>query len=421
MPIKILMPALSPTMTEGNLTKWVKKEGDTVKAGETIAEIETDKATMEVEAVDEGKLGKIVVPAGTQGVKVNQLIAVLLEEGEKEIPATFMANQNTPSAKPAAKQETSAPAPAASSAPAPSSMPQSTHGPRIFASPLAKRMAEQAGVDLKNLQGSGPHGRIIKEDIEQAKNRGGGSAAAAFPRGIDAIDYAKKLGMPYELQPNSTVRKIIAKRLTEAKITIPHFYLTVDCQIDRLLDLRRQLNETIEGTKVSVNDFIIKGIAVGLKLVPAANASWAEEGVLIYKNIDVSVAVATPGGLVTPIIKKADTKSLQHISEEMKELASRARDNKLKPEEFQGGGFTVSNLGMYGVKEFAAIINPPQGCILAVGAGEQRPIVKDGQLAIATVMTCTLSVDHRVVDGAVGANFLATFKKLIEEPIRLFA
>jgi pyruvate dehydrogenase E2 component (dihydrolipoamide acetyltransferase) len=421
MPIQILMPALSPTMTEGNLATWKKKEGDMVKPGEVIAEIETDKATMEVEAVDEGKLAKILVPAGTQGVKVNQLIAVLLSDGEKELPANFTANQN-PSPKPQAAAPASAPAASAAKAPASApSMPSSTHGPRIFASPLAKRLAEQAGIDLKRVTGSGPNGRIVKSDVEKAKTAGPQTGGASAPQSMDAIAYANSLGQPYELLPNSMVRKVIAKRLTESKQTVPHFYLTVDCKIDRLMDLRKQLNETIEGAKISVNDFVMKAVAIALKQVPAANASWADAGILLYKNVDISMAVATPNGLITPIVKNADVKSIQQLSMEAKALAGKARDNKLKPEEFQGGGFTVSNLGMYGIKEFAAIINPPQGCILAVGAGEQRPVVIDGGLAVATVMTCTLSVDHRVVDGAVGAEFMQAFKKLIEEPIRLFA
>ncbi|HVY12701.1 MAG TPA: pyruvate dehydrogenase complex dihydrolipoamide acetyltransferase [Alphaproteobacteria bacterium] len=424
MPIQILMPALSPTMTEGNLAKWAKKEGDMVKPGEVIAEIETDKATMEVEAVDEGKLAKILVPAGTQGVKVNQVIAVLLSEGEKELPAGFTANQNQggSATKGLSGSENKTADNSAAQTPSRSdaSMPSSTHGPRIFASPLAKRMAEQAGIDLKRVTGSGPSGRIVKEDIERAKSSGLGPQAL-LPQGIDAIDYANKLGQAYELVPNSATRKIIAKRLTEAKQTVPHFYLTVDCRIDRLLELRKQLNETIEDAKISVNDFVMKAVAIALRQVPAANASWAEAGILLYKNVDISMAVATPNGLITPIVKNADVKSIQQLSVEAKALAAKARENKLKPEEFQGGGFTVSNLGMYGIKEFAAIINPPQGCILAVGAGEERPVVKNGDLAVATVMTCTLSVDHRVVDGAVGAEFLAAFKKLIEEPIRLFA
>lgn len=422
MPIKILMPALSPTMTEGNLTRWTKKEGDKVKAGEIIAEIETDKATMEVEAVDEGKIGKIVVPGGAQGVKVNDVIAVLLEDGETEIPANFLSGVVT-AAPPAPKAANTSSAPSAPAAPVIDVKPVSVSSAgRVIASPLAKRIAEQMSVDLRRVTGTGPNGRIIRSDVERAaanKNTQTAPAAAA-PQGINAIDYANKLGIAYDLIPNSMVRKVIAKRLTESKQTVPHFYLTVDCQIDRLLDLRKQLNETAEKSKVSVNDFIIRAVAVAMRQVPAANASWSEEGILMYKDVDISVAVATPNGLITPIIKKADTKSIQALSATMKDLAARAKDNKLKPEEFMGGGFTISNLGMFGIKEFSAIINPPQACILAVGAGEQRPIVRDGELTVATVMTCVLSVDHRVVDGAVGAEFISVFKKLIEEPIRLF-
>lgn len=426
MPIKILMPALSPTMTEGNLTRWTKKEGDKVKPGEVIAEIETDKATMEVEAVDEGRIGKIVVAGGSQGVKVNDVIAVLLEDGENDIPAGFLggagappktANTSNPSQPSVAAMPTAA-APAASHAPAVQG------GSRVIASPLAKRIAEQTNVDLRRVTGTGPNGRIVRSDVEKAaanKNTASpASAPAAAPQGVNAIDYANKLGLAYDLIPNSMTRKVIAKRLTESKQTVPHFYLTVDCQIDRLLELRKQLNETVDKSKVSVNDFIIRAVAVAMRQVPAANASWSEEGILMYKDVDISIAVATPNGLITPIIKKADQKSIQAISTTMKDLAARAKDNKLKPEEFMGGGFTISNLGMFGIKDFSAIINPPQACILAVGAGEQRPIVRDGELAVATVMTCTLSVDHRVVDGAVGAEFLSAFKKLIEEPIRLF-
>ncbi len=419
MPIKILMPALSPTMTEGNLTRWTKKEGDKVKAGEIIAEIETDKATMEVEAVDEGKIGKIVVPGGAQGVKVNDVIAVLLEDGETEIPANFLSGVVTAApAAPKAANTSAAPAAAPVMNVAPVSV--SSAG-RVIASPLAKRIAEQMSVDLRRVTGTGPNGRIVRSDVERAAaNKNTQAAPAAAPQGINAIDYANKLGIAYDLIPNTMVRKVIAKRLTESKQTVPHFYLTVDCQIDRLLDLRKQLNETADKSKVSVNDFIIRAVAVAMRQVPAANASWSEEGILMYKDVDISVAVATPNGLITPIIKKADQKSIQALSATMKDLATRAKDNKLKPEEFMGGGFTISNLGMFGIKEFSAIINPPQACILAVGAGEQRPIVRDGELTVATVMTCVLSVDHRVVDGAVGAEFISVFKKLIEEPIRLF-
>jgi len=420
MPTNILMPALSPTMTEGNLAKWLKREGDVIKPGMVLAEIETDKATMEVEAVEDGRLAKIMVPAGTQGVKVNQLIAVLLAEDEKELPADFA---QTALAPPANKNNAAAPVAVAAPVATAAATPPATN--RIFATPLAKRVAEQAGVDLRAVQGSGPHGRIVLADVEKAKTTtprvatNAAPAASTAPHGVNAVDYANKLGIAYEIIPNSTTRKVIAKRLTEAKQTVPHFYLSVDCELDALLELRKNLNEALDNAKLSVNDFIIKAVAMALKQVPAANASWAEEGILRYKNVDVSVAVATPSGLITPIVKQADGKNLASISTEMKDLATRAKDGKLKPEEFMGGGFTISNLGMFGIKNFQAIINPPQGCILAVGAGEPRAVVKDGQLAIATIMSCTLSVDHRVVDGAVGAEFLAAFKKLIEKPLKL--
>jgi pyruvate dehydrogenase E2 component (dihydrolipoamide acetyltransferase) len=443
MPIKILMPALSPTMTEGTLANWLKKEGDTVSAGDVIAEIETDKATMEVEAVDEGTLGKILVQAGTEGVAVNEVIALLLEEGEDK-SALEGASTAAPKAADAPKSEAKAePAPAPKQEAAPASAPApaapSHDGSRVFASPLARRLAEQAGLDLSAVKGSGPNGRIVKADIEAAKSSGTGKAAAApapakaadapraaaagMPAGPDAKALADAYGMEYEAIPNSGMRKTIAKRLTESKQTVPHFYLTVDCELDALLKLRAQLNaKSPEGEgafKLSVNDLIIKASAIALKRVPAANASYTEAAILQYRHADISVAVATPSGLITPIIKRAEEKGLATISNEMKDLAKRARDGKLKPEEYQGGTFSVSNLGMFGIKDFAAIINPPQGCILAVGAGEQRPVVKDGALAIATVMSCTLSVDHRVVDGAVGAEFLAAFKKLIEDPMAM--
>ncbi len=423
MPIQILMPALSPTMTEGNLARWLKKEGDTVKAGQVIAEIETDKATMEVEAVDEGKILKILIPGGAQGIKVNTPIAVLAEEGEEGMTAdAAMAKLDKKATAPAAAAPKANGSTEVAKPPASMSAPSSsTNGSRVMASPLAKRVAEQSGVDLKNVRGTGPNGRIVKADVENAKASGGAhimSAPAAAAQGIDARDYADKLGMAYEAVPNSSVRKIIAKRLTESKQLVPHFYLSIDCEIDGLLELRKQINEAAGG-KVSVNDCIIRAVALAMKKVPASNASWTNDAIMRYKNIDISVAVATPNGLVTPIIKQADTKTLTQISSEMKDLGLRAREGKLRPEEFQGGGFSISNLGMYGIKNFSAIINPPQSCILAVGAGEQRPVVKNGQLAIATVMTCTLSVDHRSVDGAVGAEFLQAFKPLIEKPYSL--
>ncbi len=424
MPIEILMPALSPTMTEGNLAKWLKNEGEAVKPGDVIAEIETDKATMEVEAVDEGKLGKILVPAGSQGVKVNQPIALLLEEGED---ASALAKAATAAPKPPAPTPT--PTPTAAPAPvaqqpsaAPAAAPAATAaatGERVFASPLARRMAQQAGLDLARLNGSGPHGRVVKADIDAALARGAPAAAKPTWAAVSAVA-PPAFGLPaFTEQPHSMMRKVIARRLVESKREAPHFYLTLDCNIDRLLQLRQEINAKREKDKISVNDFVIKASALALKQVPAANASWTESAVRLYQAADVSVAVATPGGLITPIIRGADSKSLSTISAEMKDLAGRAREGKLKPEEYQGGTFSVSNLGMFGIREFAAVINPPQGAILAVGAGEQRPIVKDNALAIATMMSCTLSVDHRVVDGAIGAEFLAAFKKLIEDPLSM--
>ncbi|MGE0117396.1 MAG: pyruvate dehydrogenase complex dihydrolipoamide acetyltransferase [Dongiaceae bacterium] len=428
MPIEILMPALSPTMTEGNLAKWLKKEGEAVKAGDVIAEIETDKATMEVEAVDEGKLGKILVPEGSQGVKVNQPIALLLAEGEdasalgKAPAAKPAAAPSAPAApQPAAEAKAAPPEAAATpAAAAPALKPASAPaGERIVASPLARRMAQQAGLDLAGLGGSGPHGRIVKADIDAALARGKPAPKPAALAGAPG-PAAPVAGLPaFTEQPHSMMRKVIARRLTESKRDAPHFYMTIDCNIDRLLQLRQEINAKREKDKISVNDFVIKAAALGLKQVPAANASWTEAAVRLYQAADVSVAVATPGGLITPIIRNADSKSLSAISAEMKDLAARARDGKLKPEEYQGGTFSVSNLGMYGIREFSAVINPPQGAILAVGAGEQRPIVKDNALAIATMMSCTLSVDHRVVDGAIGAEYLAAFKKLIEDPLTM--
>ncbi|HZF32368.1 MAG TPA: pyruvate dehydrogenase complex dihydrolipoamide acetyltransferase [Candidatus Angelobacter sp.] len=421
MPIEILMPALSPTMTEGNLAKWLKNEGEPVKPGDVIAEIETDKATMEVEAVDEGRIGKIVVPAGSQGVKVNQVIALLLEEGED---ASALAKAATLVPKPAAPAATPAPAAApAAVAQQPAAAPASAAAPtgeRTFASPLARRMAQQAGLDLTRLNGSGPHGRIVKADIDAALARGVPAAKPAVAPAAAPAPTPPAFGLPaFTEQPHSMMRKVIARRLVESKREAPHFYLTLDCNLDRLLQLRQEINAKREKDKISVNDFVIKASALALKQVPAANASWTETAVRLYQAADVSVAVATPGGLITPIIRSADGKSLSTISREMKDLAARARENKLKPEEYQGGTFSVSNLGMFGIREFAAVINPPQGAILAVGAGEQRPIVKDNALAIATMMSCTLSVDHRVVDGAIGAEFLAAFKKLIEDPLSM--
>ncbi len=432
MPIQILMPALSPTMSEGNLARWLKQEGDAVKAGDVLAEIETDKATMEFEATDEGTLGKILIAGGTQGVKVNEPIALLLEEGEDAsalAAATPKAAPAKPPAPPAAAPAPGAP-PVAVPAPAAAPAVAAAPGDRTFASPLARRIARDAGLDLKAIAGSGPHGRIIRADVDKAIAGGPAQAQTQVqvqaPSAVAAAAPAKPAAAPipefgpaYTEVPLTSMRKVIARRLSEAKQTVPHFYLTVDCQVDKLLALRADLNGRSDDYKLSVNDFVIRAAALSLRKVPAANASFTETALRMYTDVDISVAVATPNGLITPIVKHADQKGLAAISNEMKVLAAKARDGKLKPEEFQGGGFSISNLGMYGVKDFAAIINPPQGCILAVGAGEQRPVVKDGALAIATVMSCTLSVDHRVVDGAIGAEFLAAFKKLIEEPLTM--
>lgn len=446
MAIPVLMPALSPTMTEGKLATWMVAEGDKISAGDVIAEIETDKATMEVEAVDEGTLGKIIVAAGTDNVAVNAPIAVILEEGEDagSVDMDAVAGSGGPAPKAEAKPEpapepapAAAPAPAAKKeapAPKPAPAPAASSGERVFASPLARRMAEQAGLDLGQITGSGPNGRIVKHDIEEAIAGGTGKAAPAAADSAPAPAAAAKApapslgsapspdvpGLPeFDEIPNTNMRKVIAKRLTESKQFAPHFYLTVDCEIDALLEVRKQLNGKLDGEKVSVNDLVIKASAQALKKVPAANASWTDEAIRIFKSVDISVAVAIEGGLITPVIRGAQNKGALDIAREMKDLASRARDGKLMPEEYQGGTFSISNLGMFGIKDFCAVINPPQGAILAIGAGEQRPVVKDGALAVATVMSCTLSVDHRVVDGAVGAEFLAAFKKLIEDPLTM--
>jgi pyruvate dehydrogenase E2 component (dihydrolipoamide acetyltransferase) len=455
MPIEILMPALSPTMTEGTLARWLKKEGEEVRAGDVLAEIETDKATMEVEAVDEGRLGRILVGDGTEGVAVNTPIALLLEEGEdaSALDGGAKTGAAAPLAQPqdAGRDEAVAPkaGPAAgpAAAPSPAAAP-ARDGGRVFASPLARRMAAQAGIDLAALSGSGPNGRIVKADVDAAIAGGkGGTAkpaaaaapapapepakpaaapaqaaapvpAAAAPAGADARKTADSLGMAYEAVPNSGMRKTIARRLTEAWQTIPHFALNVDLEIDRLLALRAELNEK-SGEKISVNDFVVKACALALRKVPEANASWHPDGILRYADVDVSVAVATDAGLITPIVKNADRKGLATISAEVKALAAKAKDGKLKPEEYQGGTFSVSNLGMFGVKSFTSIINPPQSCILSVGAGQKRPVVKGDALAVATVMSVTLTVDHRSVDGAVGARWLQAFAKLVEDPLSM--
>ncbi len=431
MPVRVLMPALSPTMTEGNIAKWHKKEGDKVKSGDVLAEIETDKATMEIEAVDEGVLGKIVVPDGTQGVKVNAVIAVILEAGEA---ASVLATLDLGGAAPA--PAASAPAPAAPApaptvaapqapAPAMTAAPAVAQG-RVFASPLARRMAEQSGLDLGALRGTGPHGRVVKADIEAAMVSGAPARAPmAQPMATQAFAAAPPPppppGVAYEDVPANNVRRIVAQRLQESKQQVPHFYLTIDCEIDALLKVRKELNARSEAYKLSVNDFVVRASALALRKLPKVNASWLGTAIRYYKTVDISVAVAIDDGLVTPILRNADQKGLAALSEEMKGLAARAREKpmKLQPHEYQGGTFSISNLGMYGIKQFEAIINPPQACILAVGAGEQRAIVKDGALAIATMMSCTLSVDHRVVDGAGGAEFLKVFKGLIEDPLTM--
>lgn len=420
MPINVTMPALSPTMTEGKLARWTKKEGDKIKSGDVIAEIETDKATMEVEAADEGTLGKILVAEGTEGVAVNTVIAMLLEEGET---ANDLGKAPAPKAAPVPQ---SAPVKSTEAVQNVASAPAKA-GSRVFASPLARRLAAQMGVDLSTLRGSGPHGRIVKADLASGK-KGAIAPVAAAPApasrapsaGVDAKRQSDLLGMAYTEIPNNSIRKVVASRLLESKQTVPHFYLTIDCLIDDLLAAREKLNAEAKGAyKLSVNDFVIKACAMALKAYPAANVAWTDNAILQYDSADISVAVATPNGLITPIVKAAETKGLRQISEEVKDLAGRAREGKLKPVEFQGGTFSVSNLGMYGIKDFGAIINPPQACILAVGAGIQQPVVKNGQLAVGTVMSCTLSVDHRAVDGAVGAEYLQYFKRFIENPVSM--
>jgi pyruvate dehydrogenase E2 component (dihydrolipoamide acetyltransferase) len=445
MTIDVLMPALSPTMQEGTLAKWHVKVGDTVKSGDVIAEIETDKATMEVEAVDEGKVAAILVEEGAQNVKVNTPIAQLAEEGEAAAPAPAPKPAAAPAPAPAAPKAEAAPAPkpaapVAAPAPAPASATAApASGDRVFASPLARRLAEEKGVQLSAVQGSGPHGRVVAADIEGAKP--GAPAAAAQPaaapkpaapaapapagapvaKGTSSIE---QLGIPagsYDLKPLNMMRKTVARRLSESFRDIPHFPLTIDLEIDALLAARAKINKSLEkqGVKVSVNDLVIKACAIALKRVPDANASFSPEGIAYHHNADISMAVAIEGGLITPIIRKAELKSLAEIAAEAKDLAERARTMKLKPEEFMGGTFSVSNLGMFGIKSFGSIINPPQGCILSVGAGEKRPVARGDQLAVATVMTVTLTCDHRVVDGAVGARWLEAFKGLIEDPITM--
>ena len=428
MSINILMPALSPTMTEGKLAKWHVKVGDAVKSGQVVCEIETDKATMEVEAVDEGKVGQIVVPEGTEGVAVNAVIAVLLEEGEKAgaAPAAAPAPTKT-EAKPEPKP--AAPAPVASAPPpkpaaAPAVQPAaSSDGHRIFASPLAKRIAAEKGVDLKGIKGSGPNGRIVKADVEGAKP--GAAPAAALAGAAKAAPAVQPvMTAPGDQRiPHSAVRKVIARRMLESKQTVPHFYLTMEMEIDALLAARAAINVVAEkkGAKVSVNDMVIKACAKALRDHPDCNASWTEDEMIQYGAVDISVAVATDRGLITPIVRNADMKGAAQISVEMKDLAARAKVGKLKLEEFQGGGFTISNLGMFDITHFSAIINPPQAMILAVGAGEERVVARKGQAVVRTMMTLTLAVDHRVVDGAMGAQFMQTLKAYIEQPAAMLA
>jgi len=432
MSINVLMPALSPTMTEGNIATWMKKEGDEISSGDLLCEIETDKATMEIEAVDGGTLGKIVTPDGMENVPVNAVICVILEEGEDP---SVLDNLEIPEAAPVVAVAVAAPvaaiaaAPASVAAPTPApapaaeaAAPAANSGGRIFASPLARRMAAQASLDLSAIAGSGPKGRIVKADIEAALAGGGATATATATAPAPALAAVPLAAIsPYKDIQTSKMRKVIAQRLQEAKQTVPHFYLTIDCEIGALLNARKELNERSDDYKLSVNDFVVRASALSLRKVPECNASWIDGGIRQYSGVDISVAVAIDDGLVTPILRNADHKGLSTLSDEMKELAGRARAKPmgLMLEEYQGGTFSISNLGMFGIKEFAAIINPPQSMILAVGAGEQRPVVKDGALAVATMMSCTLSVDHRVVDGAAGARFLNAFKGLIEDPMTM--
>ena len=467
MTIQILMPALSPTMTEGKLAKWLKKEGDKVKSGDVIAEIETDKATMEVEAVDEGTLARIVVPEGTQDVAVNDVIAVLAGDGEDvkaagagagPKPAAASAEKTTAAASPSPRGDGAGSAGAApgaeqkpaAAAPSPSPLPVGERSPpttagegpapqanghaRTFSSPLARRLAKEAGIELARVTGSGPHGRIIARDVEQAKSGKGLKAPAAAPAGAPAVAPSMSDQQiralyedgSYEVVPHDGMRRTIAQRLTASVQTIPHFYLTMDCNIGKLVEAREEINAAAPkdkdgkpAYKLSVNDFVIKALALALQRIPNANVSWTEGGMLRHKHSDIGVAVAMPGGLITPIIRKAETKPVSVISAEMKDFAARARARKLKPEEYQGGTTAVSNLGMYGIKDFTAVINPPHATILAVGAGEERAIVKGGKIEVAQIMSVTMSCDHRAVDGALGAELIGAFKLLIENPVMM--
>nr|HEV8008866.1 pyruvate dehydrogenase complex dihydrolipoamide acetyltransferase [Bradyrhizobium sp.] len=452
MPINILMPALSPTMEKGNLAKWLKKEGDKVKSGDVIAEIETDKATMEVEAVDEGTLAKIVVPEGTQDVSVNDVIAVLAGDGEDVKAAGASAASAPPKAAPAAEAPAAAkpaptPAPAAApaakaatppaAAPVPqAAAPQANGHARIFSSPLARRLAREAGIELARITGSGPHGRVIARDVAEAKSGKGLKAPAGAPSiapgGAVAPGMSDKQiralfeDGSYEVIPHDGMRRTIAQRLTASVQTVPHFYLTMDCNIGKLVAAREEINAAAPkdkdgkpAYKLSVNDFVIKALAIALQRIPNANVSWTDGGMLKHRHSDVGVAVAMPGGLITPIIRKAETKPISVISAEMKDFAVRARARKLKPEEYQGGTSAVSNLGMYGIKDFTAVINPPHATILAVGTGEERAVVRNGKVEVAQIMSVTLSCDHRAVDGALGAELIGAFKMLIENPVMM--
>ena len=422
MPIEIKMPALSPTMEEGTLAKWLVKEGDTVSSGDIMAEIETDKATMEFEAVDEGTIVSISVPEGTEGVKVGTVIAVLASEDEDSLAKPM---PKAAEAKPVQAEPVAAAAPAPAPAPAPAASPAmaAKQGDRLIASPLAKRIAEQRGVDLKAVKGSGPNGRIVKADVEAAQPSAAPVAAApaATPQAVQAA--TPDFGIPYEAEKLNNVRKTIARRLTEAKQTIPHIYLTVDVRLDALLKLRGELNKALEadGVKLSVNDLLIKALAKALIRAPKCNVSFAGDELRKFSRADISVAVAAPSGLITPIIVDAASKGVAQISKEMKALADKARDGKLMPHEYQGGTASLSNLGMFGIKQFDAVINPPQAMIMAVGAGEQRPYVVDGALSVASVMSATGSFDHRAIDGADGAQLMQAFKDLIENPLGLVA
>lgn len=437
MPIEILMPALSPTMEEGNLAKWMVKEGDSVSSGDVLAEIETDKATMEVEAIDDGVVGKIMVADGTEGVKVNEVIAVLLEDGE-DASAISSAPKAAPAAaasEPADSAAAAAPTAATKAAPAPAPAAPKASGERIFSSPLARRIASQEGLDIAKITGTGPRGRVVKRDVEEALKSGTAKAGASAPASSGATSMPTGMSDEavlklfeegsYDVQPHDGMRKTIAKRLTESTQTIPGYFLSVDCELDALMAARKEINQAAPVTddkpayKISVNDFIIKALALALKAVPEANASWTESGMIVHKHADVGVAVAIEGGLITPIVREAENKSLSVISNAVKDMAGRAKSKKLAPTEYQGGTTAVSNLGMFGVKEFTSIINPPHASIVSIGAGDKRPVVKDGELSIAMVMTATFAFDHRVIDGAVGAQLAAAFKNYIQNPMSM--